>query len=290
MYKLPTLQELLEAGVHFGHQVRRGHPRMKPYIYGAREGVHIINLEESDKFLKVACEYVYNLGKSGKVLLFVGTKKQARPIIEEAVKESLAPYMTERWIGGFLTNFEEIKKNIKLLKDYKVQKEKGELAKYTKKEQLLLERKMAKLEKDFQGVMDLEKTPDALFVVDAVSDNIAVREAIRLGIKNVAIADSNCNVSEIDYPIPGNDDAIKSIKILVGAVVAAYGEGKKEAFRLATLAQGKLEREAEKAAKKATEIKVTVADEKLPEEVKAEVEAAEEMVEKAAVKDAEKIV
>ncbi len=229
MYKLPSLQELLEAGVHFGHQVRRGHPRMKPYIFGAKDGVHIIDLTQSEKYLKEAAEFIYDLGKSGKVLLFVGTKKQARPIIEELAKKLAAPYMVERWMGGFLTNFEEIKKRIKLLKDLKEQKMKGDLAKYTKKEQLLLDRKMDGLQKDFSGVMDLAGMPDAIFVVDSVTDNIAIKEANRLGIKIVAIADSNCNVAEIDYPIPGNDDAIKSIKILASAVADAYGEGKKEA-------------------------------------------------------------
>ncbi len=285
MYKLPTLQELLEAGVHFGHQVRRGHPRMKPYIYGVRDGVHIINLEDSDKFLKEACEFVYKLGSEGKILLFVGTKKQARLIIEEAVGKLNAPYLTERWIGGFLTNFEEIKKNIKLLKDYKAQKEKGELSKYTKREQLLLDRKMAKLDRDFKGVMELAVLPDAIFVVDAVSDNIAVREANRLGIKTVAIADSNCNVSEIDYPIPGNDDAIKSIKILVEAVAESYGEGKKEAGNIAAKLAKKAEKE--EALKQA---QGKLAEEVVPEDLKVEVEAAEEMVEKKAVKDAEKVV
>src|SRR5258708_24969944 len=155
MLKTPSLQELLEAGVHFGHQVRRGHPRMKPFIYGDREGVHIIDLTQSEKYLKQACEFVFELGKNGKVLLFVGTKKQAKPIIEQLAKGLQAPYMIERWMGGFLTNFEEIKKRIKLLKDLKEQKDKGELAaKYTKKEQLLLDRKMDKLQKDFAGVMD----------------------------------------------------------------------------------------------------------------------------------------
>src|SRR3989344_3950765 len=117
MYKLPTLEELLEAGVHFRHQVRRGHPRMRPYIYGVREGVHIIDLAQSDKLLKEACEFVYNLGKEGKILLFVGTKKQSKPIVEELAKELQTPYLTERWMGGFLTNFDEIQKNIKRLKD-----------------------------------------------------------------------------------------------------------------------------------------------------------------------------
>ncbi|MBI3103433.1 30S ribosomal protein S2 [Candidatus Daviesbacteria bacterium] len=278
MYKLPTLQELLEAGVHFGHQVRRGHPRMKPYIYGVREGVHVIDLTKSETYLKEACEFVYNLGKDGKVLLFVGTKKQARPIVEELAKKLAAPYLVERWMGGFLTNFDEIKKRIKLLKEYKEQKEKGELEKYTKKEQLLLGRKMEKLEKDFRGVMDLGGLPDAIFVVDAVSDNIAVREVNRLGIKVVALADSNCNVSEIDYPIPGNDDAIKSIKILTEAVASAYEEGKKEASKIKVA----------KEKKEVEDLKKT--EEVVSEEIVQEVAEAEEMVEKKAVKDSERVV
>ena len=281
MYKLPSLQELLEAGVHFGHQVRRGHPRMKPYIYGAREGVHVIDLATSEALLKEACEAVYSLGKEGKVLLFVGTKKQAKPIVEELAKKLQAPYMTERWIGGFLTNFEEIRKNIKLLKDLTQQKEKGELAKYTKKEQLLISRRMDKLQRDFIGVMDLERVPEAIFVVDSVSDNVAVREANRLKIKVVAIADSNCNISEIDYPIPGNDDAIKSIKILTETIASAFEEGKKEAGKIA-----------EKAAKKASAAEALADKEKdgVDEELKEEVAVAEEIMEKKAVKDAEKVV
>lgn len=278
MYKTPTLQELLEAGVHFGHQVRRGHPRMRPYIYGARDGVHIVDLTQSEKYLKEACEAVYNLGKEGKVLLFVGTKKQARSIVEDLAKKLEAPYLTQRWIGGFLTNFEEVKKNIKKLKEFKEQKEKGTLSKYTKKEQLLLERQMNKLQRDLGGVLDMEVTPDAVFVVDAVSDEIAVREADKLGIKVIAIADSNCDPTKIDYLIPGNDDAIKSIKILTEAVAVAYEAGKKEAGKI------KVAKE-----KKDAEEKKKV-DEALPEELKEEVAEAEEMVEKKAVKDAERVV
>ncbi len=283
MYKIPTLQELLEAGVHFGHQVRRGHPRMKPYIYGAREGVHILDLTQSEKYLKEACEMVYNLGKDGKVLLFVGTKKQARPIIEELAKGLAAPFLIERWMGGFLTNFEQMQKRITLLKDLKEQKEKGLLSKYTKKEQLLLDRKMDKLYKDFRGVMDLKKLPDAIFVIDAVSDNIAIREANRLGIQIVAIADTNCNVSEIAYPIPGNDDAIKSIKILAMTVAGAYEEGKKEAGKAA-------EKEAKRVEKAALVKNGERNEEEVDEKLKEEVAAAEEMVEKKAVKDSERIV
>ena len=281
MYQLPTLQELLEAGVHFGHQVRRGHPRMKPLIFGVREGVHIIDLTQSEKYLKAAAEFVYELGKMGKILLFVGTKKQARPIVEELAKKLAAPFLVVRWMGGFLTNFEQIKKRIALLKDLKEQKAKGELSKYTKKEQLLLDRKISKLEEDFSGVMDLPGLPDAVFVIDAVSDNIAIREANRLGIKVVAIADSNCNVSEIDYPIPGNDDAIKSIKILATAVAGAYEEGKKEAGKQAE----KAAKAAEKEAAKKTEMVGGV-----DKELRVEVAAAEEMVEKNAVKESGRVV
>lgn len=276
MYKLPTLQELLEAGVHFGHKVSRGHPRMKPYIYGARDGVHIIDLTKSEALLKEACEFVYNLAKEGKTLLFVGTKKQAKPIIEELAKKLAAPYLCERWIGGFLTNFEEIGKNIKKLKELKEQREKGELSRYTKKEQLLIDRKIAKLEKDFAGVMYLTALPDAIFVVDAVSENIAIREANRMKIKVVAIADSNSNPQQIEYPIPGNDDAIKSIKILVSAIASAYGEGKKEAGKIA-------EKEAKKLAKK--EGKIEKAEEEI---LKEEVAEAEEEIEKETVKDFER--
>ena len=278
MYKLPTLQELLEAGVHFGHQVRRGHPRMKPYIYGAREGVHIIDLTRSEQYLEEAAEFVYKLASEGKVLLFVGTKKQAMPIVEEAAKRLEAPYMVERWMGGFLTNFEEMKKRIKLLKELKEQKEKGQLAKYTKKEQLLLDRKMEKLQRDFRGVMDLTALPDAIFVTDAVSENIAVREANRLKIKVVSIADSNCNPSELDFPIPGNDDAIKSIKILVEAVASAYEEGKKEAGKI-KIAKEKKEDEEKQKAEKAAAVSVKIVE---------EVAAIEEKVEKETVKDFEK--
>lgn len=274
MYTTPTLQELLEAGVHFGHQVRRGHPRMRPYIFGAREGVHIIDLTQSEKFLKEACEFIYELASQGKSLLFVGTKKQAKPIIEEAAKRLNAPYMTHRWMGGFLTNYSEISKNIKKLKEYTSQKEAGKLAKYTKKEQLLLERAMGKLQKDFEGVLNFDGLPDALFIVDTVSENVAVREAIRMKIKIVAIADSNSDPSLIDYPIPGNDDAIKSIKILTDAVAQAYEAGKKEAGKIA-------EKKATDEAKEESGV---------DKEVELEVAEAEEKLEKAAVKDAERVV
>ncbi len=275
MIKYPTLQELLEAGVHFGHKISRGNPRMKPFIYGARDGVHIIDLTLSEKYLKEACEYVQELGKNGGTLLFVGTKNQSRDIVEEQAKAINAPFLTFRWIGGFLTNFEEISKNIKKLKELKEQKEKGELSKYTKKEQLLIDRKVQKMVKDFAGVLDLETTPDALFVIDAARELTALREAQRKGIKVVAIADSNCDPRLIDYPIPGNDDAIKSIKILVETLAGAYGEGKKSHSTKAT-------RDKEAAEKKSKE--------EMPEELAEDVAAVEEIVEKKEVKEAERVV
>lgn len=243
MIKYPTLQELLEAGVHFGHKVSRGNPRMKPYIYGVRDGVHIIDLNLSEKYLQEATEYVQELGKSGGTMLFVGTKNQAREIVEEEAKATGAPFLTFRWIGGFLTNFEEIQKNIQKLKELKEAKEKGDLKKYTKKEQLLIDRKVQKMQKYFAGVLDLENPPDALFVVDAARELTALREAQKKRIKVVAIADTNCNPTLIDYPIPGNDDAIKSIKILVSTIAGAYAEGKKKAAGVATNAEEEVEKE-----------------------------------------------
>ena len=208
------------------------------------------------------------------MLLVVGTKKQARPIVEELAEKTGAYYITERWIGGFLTNFEEISKNIKKLKELKVQKEKGELSKYTKKEQLLLDRKMIKLERDFKGVLEMSKVPEAIFIVDAASDDIAAKESIRTGVKVVAIADSNSDPSLMDFPVPGNDDAIKSIRILTEAIITSYEEGKKQ-----------LSENNERAIKKEQEKKdLEVA---IPEE---DIAIAEEEIEKKTLKDSERVV
>ncbi len=273
---IPSLQDLLEAGVHFGHQVRRGNPRMRQYIYGQKDGVHIIDLTLSEKFLKEAAEFMKDAASQGKVILFVGTKKQARPIIEELAGRIGAPYLTERWIGGFLTNFDEIYKNIKILKELKEQREKGVLAKYTKKEQLLLDRKVVKLTKDFKGAMDLVSLPDVIFVVDAASDDIAVKEANRREVKVVAIADSNCDPTMIDYPIPGNDDAIKSIRILTETVVEAIEEGQKVAGKIA--------------AKKAQDTQKAQEAAELDAQVALEAAVIEEEIEKKVLKESEKIV
>lgn len=273
--KYPTLQQLLEAGVHFGHRAARAHPKMKPFIYGARDGVSIIDLVFSDKYLREACEFVSGLGKDGKVLLFVGTKKQAQDLVSDLAKKAGAPYLNNRWIGGFLTNFDIVQKNVKKLKDLREQKTKGTLEKYTKKEQLLLDREMNKLFRDYGGVLELEGKPDALFIIDTIKEKTAVAEARRLRIPIIAISDSNSDVSLIDYPIPGNDDAIKSITILVEVVAQAFEEGRKS-----TSEKGKVDSEKSK--------KQEGLESQITEEVAEEVAVVEEEVEKKEVKDSER--
>lgn len=281
---VPTMQQLLEAGVHFGHQVRRGHPKMGEYIYGVREGVHILNLELSEKKLQEAAEYVNQLGQQGKRILFIGTKKQAQPIVKWSAEKTGAPYMDYRWIGGFLTNFDEVRKNVKKLIDLSEKKEKGELSHYTKKEQLLISRKIEKFNHELGGIAKLEKIPDALFIVDCVTEKTAIAEATRMGIPIVAIADTNCNPALIDYPIPGNDDATKSIKIIVDAIADSYEDGLKGFQKSVRQQADKEQKEAEKKEQKS-------ADEAAADNVVAEdVAAAEEEVEKKTVVESERVV
>lgn len=227
--KTPDMQELLGAGVHFGHKISRGHPKMKRYIFGSREGVHIIDLAVSEAQLKEAALAAYELGKSGGVMLMVGTKKQAGDVVEKLAKEADTPYLSQNWAGGILTNFDELRKNIKKLIELKAQQDKGELSMYTKREQLLISKKLIKFLKEMGGIVNMEKLPDALFVVDAVSDNIAVREAGKIGIKIFGLCDTNADPTWFDYPVASNDDGIKAIKIICETVMRAYSAGKKEA-------------------------------------------------------------
>ena len=227
--KTPDMQELLGAGVHFGHKISRGHPKMKRYIFGARDGVHILDLAQSEAQLKEAAEAAYEMGKSGAVMLIVGTKKQAREVVEGLAKEADTPYLSETWAGGTFTNFDEIKKNWKKLSDLKTEQEKGTLSRYTKKEQLLISKKLTKFTREMGGALSLEKLPDVLFVVDAVSDNIAVREANKMGIKVIGLCDTNADPTWFDWPVASNDDGIKAIKIICETIIRAYAAGKKEA-------------------------------------------------------------
>lgn len=273
MIATPSMQQLLEAGVHFGHQVSRGSPKMTPFIYGARDGVHVINLEVSEKLLKEAAQFAKKLGEAGKVILFVGTKKQSQPIIAEASKKCDAPYLTHRWIGGVLTNFEEIRKNIKKLLELKEKQEKGELSHYTKKEQLLISRKLTKFDIEYGGTAQMESLPDAIFLADCVKEKTALVEANRLGIPVIGIADTNSDPTLLAYPIPGNDDATKSIKIITETIANAYDEG---------LKKGKAKAVKEKSEEK--EVVTGAADTAVVEDVA----VAEEEVEKAALEESER--
>ncbi|KKQ66010.1 MAG: 30S ribosomal protein S2 [Candidatus Daviesbacteria bacterium GW2011_GWA2_38_24] len=271
---VPSMQELLEAGVHFGHKVSRGNPKMQRYIYGVRDGVHIIDLAKSESELKIAVNYVYNLGKEGKVLLVVGTKKQAREIVESLAKEAGAAYITSRWVAGLLTNFDEIKKNLNKLTQLKKEQESGELKRYTKREQLLTARKIEKFEKELGGVAGLETLPDAIFIVDASTEDTAVREARRVEIPLVGFADTNVDPNVFDYPIPANDDGIKAIRIVCEAVIKAYGEGKKEESRVKNQEsrEVKVEEETSTALSEETEVLEEEIEKEVLDESKSKVE------------------
>ena len=226
--QVPSMQELLEAGVHFGHQVRRWNPKMRPFIFGARDGVHVIDLGQTVEKLQEACEFVKKLGEENKILVFVGSKKQARSIIMEEAARAQAMYIAERWIGGLITNFEQTSRNLKKLRDLKAKKEAGEFKERTKKEQLLIDRTIAKLTRFYGGVEDLEEIPDALYVIDVRREENACREAVKKGVPVVAICDTNADLFLITYPVPGNDDAIKAIKIVTAAIADAYLEGRQK--------------------------------------------------------------
>lgn len=228
MTKLPSLQELLEAGVHFGHQRSRWHPKMKPYIFGARGGVQIINLEKTLEELEKTLAFVKRLAGEGGTILFVGTKRQAREIIKSAAEKCSMPYLVERWIGGMLTNFPEVKRRLKKYHSLKDQIASGELQKYTKKEQLDIEKDIVKMDKYLSGINKLEKIPEALFIADMRTEKTAIAEAHKTNVTIVGVCDTNVNPLEADYIIPANDDAVNSIKIIVELVGEAIAEGRAE--------------------------------------------------------------
>jgi small subunit ribosomal protein S2 len=222
-----TMKELLEAGVHFGHQTRRWNPKMGPYIFGARNGIHIIDLQKTVQFFKVAYNFVVETVANGGIVLFVGTKKQAQDAIAEEAKRCGMFYVNHRWLGGMLTNFQTISRSIARLKEFETMKEDGTLKRFPKKEVLMMEKKAAKLERSLGGIKDMGRLPDIVYVVDPRKEDIAVAEARKMGVSLLAIVDSNCDPTEIDYPIPGNDDAIRAIRLLTSRVADAAAEGKK---------------------------------------------------------------
>jgi small subunit ribosomal protein S2 len=223
-----TMKEMLDAGVHFGHQTQRWNPKMKPYVYTARGGIHIIDLQKTVVRANKAAEFVKEVAAKGGRLIFVGTKKQAVEPILEAATRCGQYYVTKRWLGGMLTNFETIKASIDRLRKIDQMREKGELEYFTKKERSKIEKEYLRLSDYLNGIRDMKDAPSAMFVVDLPKEHIAVAEAKRLGIPVIAIADSNSDPETIEYPIPGNDDAIRSIKLFSNLVADAYIEGAKE--------------------------------------------------------------
>lgn len=236
MAKMPTLLEMLKAGVHFGHQSSRWHPKMAPFIYGERSGVHIIDIEKTQTQIEKAMTFVTETAARGGSIVFVGTKRQAQPIVEAFAKEAGMPYINTRWLGGTLTNFAQIQKLIRHYLDLKDKMAKGELKKYTKLEQLQFSREIEELDEKIGGLSTLTKLPDALFILDARHEKTAVREATTMGVTMVALVDSNVNPRGIRYVIPGNDDAIGSLEMVTKLIAEAVKEGKARAFATAKAA------------------------------------------------------
>lgn len=220
------MKELLESGVHFGHQVKVWNPKMKKYIFGERNGIHIIDLQKTLKGLEEAYAFIRDIASQGKSLLFVGTKKQAQDSIYEEATRANAFYVNNRWLGGMLTNFVTVKKSIERLKKIEAMRVDGTYNALTKKEVSKLEKERAKLEKNLKGIKDMESLPGAIFVIDPKKERIAVAEARRLSIPIVAVVDTNCDPDEVDYVIPGNDDAIRAIKLIASKIANAYLEGR----------------------------------------------------------------
>lgn len=220
-----TMKAMLDAGVHFGHQTQRWNPKMKPYVFTNRGGIHIIDLHKSVERAKKAADFVKDVAANGGRLIFVGTKKQAVEPIQEAAKKSGQFYVTKRWLGGMLTNFATIKASIDRLRKIDQMREKGELEFFSKKERAGIEKEYTRLVEYLEGIRDMKDSPSAMFVVDLNKEHIAVAEARRLGIPVIGIADTNVDPELIDYPIPGNDDAIRSIKLFANLVADAYLEG-----------------------------------------------------------------
>ncbi len=223
-----TMKEMLDAGVHFGHQTQRWNPKMKPYVYTARGGIHIIDLQKTVVRANQAAEFVKSIAADGGSMILVGTKKQAIEPIQEAAQKCGQYFVTKRWLGGMLTNFETIKASIDRLRKIDKMKENGDFNLLTKKERAGLDNEYERLTEYLQGIRDMKTLPKVMFVVDLPKEHIAVLEAKKLGIKVVAIADTNCDPEIVDYPIPGNDDAIRSIKLFTNLIADAYVEGAKE--------------------------------------------------------------
>ncbi|MFH0782064.1 MAG: 30S ribosomal protein S2 [Pseudomonadota bacterium] len=220
-----SVKDMLQAGVHFGHQTRRWNPKMKPYIYGPRNGIYIINLDITKRLFDKACEFITQEIKQGGTLLFVGTKRQAQDIIKEEAKRCGMYYIDHRWLGGMLTNFQTIKNSIDRLKSIESMQADGTINRFPKKEILIMEKERVKLERNVGGIKDMRNLPSVLFIVDPRKEDIAVNEAVKLGVPVVAITDTNCDPAGIDFIIPGNDDAIRSVRLISHYIAEAVLAG-----------------------------------------------------------------
>jgi small subunit ribosomal protein S2 len=220
-----TPKDLLDAGVHFGHQTKRWNPRSKPYVFDHRQGISIIDLEKTHAQLEKACTFIEETVANGGNVLFVGTKRQAKEIVREAAAASNMPFCVDRWLGGTLTNYETVKRSIAKFKKYQAMETSGEMSKLPRKEESAIKREMGRMQRNFNGISDMGGLPTALFVVDINHEKIAVAEAQRCGIPCVAIVDTNSDPGTVTHPVPGNDDAVKSIRIIVDAIVAAVQSG-----------------------------------------------------------------
>ncbi len=223
------MKQLLDAGVHFGHQTRRWNPKMRQYIYGERNGIYIIDLEQTTRALDKACEFMRKAASEKKNIIFVGTKKQAAEIVEEEARRCAAHFVNRRWLGGMLTNFETIRLRINRLKELEEMRDTGEFYRRPKKELAVLNRELYKLEKSLGGIKNMRGRPDILFIIDQKRELIAVAEAKKIGLTVVGIIDTNCDPEGIDYVIPGNDDSIRSIKLIMGKIADAIIDGKQGA-------------------------------------------------------------
>ena len=248
-----AMKQLLEAGVHFGHQTRRWDPKMAEYIFQARNGIHIIDLQKTSKKIDEAYAFLKEQAEEGKTVLFVGTKKQAQECVKEAAEKSGMYYVDQRWLGGMLTNFDTIRTRVQRLKDLEKMQEDGTFEVLPKKEVILLKKEMEKLERNLGGIKEMDKLPGVIFLVDPKKERIAILDAKKLGIPTVGIVDTNCNPEEVDYAIPGNDDAIRAVKLITDVMANAIIEGRQgESFEA--------EEVAEEVSEEPTSIEEVVAD------------------------------
>jgi len=243
-----TMKQLLEAGVHFGHQTRRWNPKMRPYIYGERNGIHIIDLRQTVEQVADARAFVKNITADGGSVLFVGTKKQAQSAVADNAQRSEMPYVNYRWLGGMLTNFQTIQKRIFYMRELRRLEASGEINSLPKKERLKLRRELNKLEQNLGGVADMQKIPEAVFVIDVNVETTAVAEAARLGLPVIALVDSNCDPDNVEFVIPGNDDAIRASDLIAGAIADAAIEGREIAKTKKVKAKAEAEAEDENVA------------------------------------------